>query len=90
MAQKLEPVYQRKVNEAFKKGTIVHFKFPVTSLQELTPLSKIISIEKTQGKTAFAHANKAQFSQFVVKGYPYTIIKNTSPAVKPKPKKGKK
>lgn len=83
-AQKLSQTEQRKVNEAFKKGTVVYFKFQVTSQQELPPLSKIISIERTQGKTVFAKANKAQFSKFIVKGYPYTITKTLNPRAKPK------
>jgi hypothetical protein len=47
----------------------------------------IITIDKNEGRIIFAHANKEQFSKFIVKGYPYTIIRNTNPAAKPKTKK---
>jgi hypothetical protein len=86
-AQKLSPGEQKRVNDIFKKGTVAYFKFPVTSTQEITPLSKMITIDKVQGRMVFAHANKDAFSKFIGKGYAFTIIKMTSPATKPKKKK---
>jgi hypothetical protein len=85
-AQQLSKAQQIKVNEALKSGKTVYFKFRVSSIQEIGPLAKIITVERNQGSEVYAHANKAQFSQFIVKGYPYTIIKNTKPATKVKPK----
>jgi hypothetical protein len=84
VAQKLTGTQQKKVNELFAKTKVVYFKFPVSSLQEAQPLSKIISIDSNQGKMIFAHANKEAFSKFIVKGYPYTIVKK--PASKTKKK----
>lgn len=85
-AQKLSPSQQAQVNEAFKNTKIAHFKFRVSSMQEVAPLAKIISIEKNQGSDIYAHADKAQFTQFITKGYPVTLIKNVKPAVKAKSK----
>lgn len=86
-AQKLSASEQKRVNDVFKKGKVAYFKFQVTSMQEVAPLAKIISIDKNQGRVIYAHANKDQFSKFIVKGYPYTIIKYTNPVAKPKTKK---
>lgn len=86
-AQKLTPAEQKRVNDIFKKGKIAYFKFQVTSIQEAKPLVQIITIDKNEGRMIFAHANKEQFSKFIGKGYPYTIIRNTNPAAKPKTKK---
>jgi hypothetical protein len=77
-AQKLSPIQQQKVNQLFKKSKVVYFKFPVTSMQEVSPLAKIISVDKTKGTTVFAHANKEAFSKFIVKNYPYTVVPHTA------------
>jgi hypothetical protein len=87
-AQKLSVTEQKRVNDIFKKGNTTYFKFPISSRQELLPLSKIITIDRTEGRVVYAHANKDQFSKFIGKGYPYTIVKTTNSATK-KPK-GKK
>ncbi|MDF2437756.1 MAG: hypothetical protein K0Q95_2132 [Bacteroidota bacterium] len=83
-AQKLSPTQQAQVNEAFKNSKTARFKFRVSSMQEVAPLAKIISIEKNQGSEIYAHVTKAQFSQFITKAYPYTLIKNPKPATKVK------
>jgi hypothetical protein len=85
-AQNITPAQQAKINEAFKNGKIAYFKFSVSSMQEVAPLSKIITIEKNQGRIVYAHATKPQFAQFISKGYPYTLIKSTKPAAKIKSK----
>jgi len=72
-AQKLNPTQQKKVDEIFKKGSVVYFKFPVSSAQEVTPIAKEISVDKMVGTMVFAHATKDQFSKFIVRNYPYTI-----------------
>ena len=73
-AQKLSAVQQKKVDDVFKKGSVVYFKFPVNSVQEVSPISKDIKVEKMQGTMVFAHATKDQFSKFIVRNYPYTVI----------------
>ncbi|MCE3279460.1 MAG: hypothetical protein K0S44_1651 [Bacteroidetes bacterium] len=87
VAQKLSAKEQKKVNDIFKKGKTAYFKFPVSSVQEVKPLSQIITVDRMEGKMCFAHANKDAFSKFIVKGYPYTIIKVTNSGTKPKSKK---
>jgi len=88
-AQTLSIDQQKKVNNIFSKGDIVHFKFPVASSQEVAPISKEISIEKMQGTMVFAHATKEQFSKFIMRNYPYTVesyskVPTKTKAAKPK------
>jgi hypothetical protein len=75
-AQKLSAVQTQKVNELFKSRSVVHFKFTVNSTQEIAALAKVISIDKGQGKTVFAHADKKQFSHFITKNYAYTVVQS--------------
>lgn len=99
-AQNLNAIQQKKVDDIFKKGAVVYFKFPVNSVQEVTPLSKDIKVDKMQGSMVFAHATKDQFSKFIVKNYPYTVLSygkstakaktTTSKSGKSKPKSTKK
>jgi hypothetical protein len=86
-AQKLNASEQKRVDEVFKKGQMAYFKFPISSTQEIPPLTKIITVDKKEGRMVFAHTNKEGFSKFILKGYPYTIIKVTSPPAKTKKKK---
>lgn len=74
-AQKLDVATQKKVDDIFKKGEVVYFKFPVSSSQEVAPIAKEISVDKMQGTMVYAHADKEQFSKFIVRNYPYTIEK---------------
>jgi hypothetical protein len=87
IAQKLSAKEQKKVNDIFKKGKTAYFKFPVSSVQEVKPLAQVITVDRMEGKMCFAHANKDAFSKFIVKGYPYTIIKVSSTGTKTKSKK---
>jgi len=85
-AQKLSPVQQNKVNDVFKNKTVVYFKFPVSSMQEASGLSKIIKIDSNKGNMIFAHATKDQFSKFIAKNYAYTVIPHSAPKAKVKVK----
>ena len=86
-AQKLSPTQEKKVNEIFKSKKVAYFKFPVTSMQEIAPLTKMISIDGNKGSMVMAHATKEQFKKFIVRNYAYTIVPNPKPKGKPKPKK---
>lgn len=79
-SQKLSGDQQKKVDALFAKKKVLHFKFKVNSLQEVTALSKIISIDGNKGTLVSAHATKPQFSQFITKNYAYTVA--PAPAVK--------
>jgi hypothetical protein len=73
IAQKLSYAQQKQVDDLFKNRQVVYFKFNVRSMQEAQGLSKIISIDKAQGATFYAHATKLQFSSFITKNYAYTV-----------------
>jgi hypothetical protein len=87
-AQKITPAQEKKVDDIFKNKQVVYFKFPVSSMQEIGPLTKIISIDGNKSTMVQAHATKDQFKGFIVKNYPYTIEPNPKPKGKPgaKPK----
>ena len=73
-AQQLTPPQQATVNKLFKTSDVVYYKFKVHSMSEIPQFSKIMSIDKQDGGTLYAHANKAQFSQFIRINYAYTVI----------------
>lgn len=82
-AQKITPAQDKKVEDLFKSKKVVYFKFPVSSMQEIGPLTKIISIDGNKSTMVQAHATKEQFKGFIVKNYPYTIEPNPRPKGKP-------
>ncbi|MEO6904179.1 MAG: hypothetical protein ABI315_13655 [Bacteroidia bacterium] len=86
--KKITPAQEKKVDDIFKNKEVVHFKFPVSSMQEIGPLTKIISIDGNKSTMVSAHATKEQFKGFIVKNYPYTIEPSPTPKAKPgaKPK----
>ena len=96
IAQQLTPPQQTAVNKLFKTSKVVYLKFTVRSLQEIPQFSKILSVDKAQGALVFAHANKAQFSQFIRMNYAYTVLpapgakKKTTKAAPAKAKKAVK
>jgi hypothetical protein len=83
LAQKLNPSQQKQVDQLFAKNKTVYFTFPVSSFQEIGPLSKVISIEGNKGMVVSAHATKDQFTRFIVKNYAYKVVpaKRTAPKV---------
>ena len=91
-AQSLSVDQQKKVNAIFSKGSVVYFKFPVSSAQEVTPISKEIKVDKMVGTMVFAHATKDEFSKFIVRNYPYTVerYEKSATSTKAKPKSIKK
>ncbi|MGZ4034153.1 MAG: hypothetical protein ACXVPU_00110 [Bacteroidia bacterium] len=81
-AQQLTPPQQQAVNKLFKTSNVVYFKFKVHSLSEVPQFAKILSVDKSDGGNVSAHANKAQFTQFIKMNYAYTVASN--PAAKKK------
>ncbi len=64
------------INEIFSKKGEVNFSFKYKNKQQLNELSKIISIDhKTNAHTAYAYANKKEFTEFLKQNIEYTIIK---------------
>lgn len=96
IAQQLTPAQQQTINKLFKTSNVAYFKFKVRSMQEVPQFAKIVSVDKTKGAEVSAHANKAQFSQFIRMNYAYTVTPGgavkkkavkTTPAKKPPVKK---
>lgn len=82
-AQNITSAQKEKVERLFKTDTVIRFTFTVHSMQEIAPLAKIVCIDKTKSTLVFAHANKEQFSKFIVKNYAYLV---DEPVKKPAPK----
>ena len=59
----------------------VYFKFECQSRDELSRLTKIISIDNVKNGTVFAYANSGQFEQFKALGYDYIILPRPSSLV---------
>jgi hypothetical protein len=91
-AQQISPTQQKKVNDLYKHASVVYFQIVVSSSQEIASLAKIVSVDGAKGTAVRAHATKDQFTKFIVKNYPYTVIptpagKGGKPATKPATKK---
>lgn len=73
-AQQLTPPQQAAVNKLFKSSDLAYYKFKVHSLSEIPQFAKTMSIDKHEGALVYAHATKAQFSQFIRINYAYTVL----------------
>lgn len=74
IAQQLTSQQQQAVNKLFKTSNVVYFKFNVHSMQEIPDFGKLFTVDKAKGAQVSAHANKAQFTQFIRMNYAYTVI----------------
>jgi hypothetical protein len=95
-AQQMTPAQKKKVNDLFKNKSVLYFEFVVSSAQEIGGLAKIVTVDGAKGTKARAHATKEQFSKFIVKNYPYTVLPTPAgkggkakPGTKPAAKKKK-
>jgi hypothetical protein len=82
-AQQMSPAQKKKVDDLFKNKSVLYFEFVVSSSQEIGSIAKIVSVDGAKGTKGRAHATKDQFSKFIVKNYPYTVL--PTPAGKAKP-----
>lgn len=73
IAQKLTPPQQQQLNNLFKTKKVVYFKFRVNSMQEVSQMAKIISVDKVKGIEVAAHGTKEQFTKFLPFNYKYTV-----------------
>lgn len=55
------------------KGEI-YFRFEIISADDLTTLTRMISIDQVKGKEVHAYANRLEFSKFLELNIPYTIL----------------
>lgn len=61
-------------DDYFERNGEVYFRFRVFSKNELSELTKIISIDKYDGKWITAYANKDEFRKFEKKGYTVEVL----------------
>ncbi len=61
-------------DQYFEKNGEVYFRFPVFNKTELQEITKIISIDKFDGKMVTAYANKDQFRKFQKTGYKVEVL----------------
>ncbi|HEX7356875.1 MAG TPA: hypothetical protein VF270_04105, partial [Ignavibacteriaceae bacterium] len=67
----------------FKENHEVYFSFNISDKQELTQLSRIISIDHLNGSTVYAYANENEFREFEKHDYPYTILPHPGKLIVP-------
>lgn len=71
--------YQKTINKVFKDKGEIYFKFKIQDRQELSSLTKIISIDNVKGKTVYAYANRKGFLKFLETGkYKYKVLPKPS------------
>src|SRR5574338_195034 len=67
----------------FKENHEVYFSFNISDKQELTQLSRIISIDHLNGSTVYAYANENEFREFAKLNYLYTILTHPGKLIVP-------
>ncbi len=67
---------EQTVDMLFARKGEVYFTFNITSREEISHLTKIISIDNVKNGVVSAIANKREFSKFITLGYAYTIQPN--------------
>ncbi len=70
-------------DQYFKENHEVYFSFNISDKQELTSLSRIISIDKLSGNTVYAYANLSEFRQFEQLNYQYTVLTHPGKLIQP-------
>ncbi len=70
-------------DQYFKENHEVYFSFKIGDKQELTSLSRIISIDKLSGNTVYAYANLSEFRQFEQLNYHYTVLTHPGKLIQP-------
>ncbi len=74
-------------SEYFKANREVYFTFEVKAHEELSILTKIISLDNVEGKKVYAYANEKEFNEFLKLKYDYKILPH--PGDVPQQKMGK-
>ena len=72
---------QTEVDLLFAKKGEVYFTFNVTSREEVSRLTKIISIDDVKNGAVSAIANKREFARFLTYNYNYTVQPNPNETV---------
>ena len=67
---------QQILDENFTKNSEIYFTFSIFDREEISVLTKVISIDNVKGKTVYAYANRKEFGKFLDLGYSYTILQH--------------
>jgi len=51
-----------------------YFSFPVNGREDISKITKMISIDNVRNDTVWAYANPEQFVKFAKEGYPVTLL----------------
>ncbi|MCX6231892.1 MAG: M14 family zinc carboxypeptidase [Bacteroidetes bacterium] len=62
------------IGKIIANKTEFHFKFSITSKEEISKLTTIISIDKVVGNQVYAYANQAEFAKFLQLNYNFQLI----------------
>lgn len=73
-AQTITKQQEKKVNKLFKHKTELYFTFQIADKNEITMLTRIISIDNVKSNQVWAYANKNEFKKFIVLNYKYTVL----------------
>ncbi|NVO02372.1 MAG: hypothetical protein HXX09_06675, partial [Bacteroidetes bacterium] len=71
---------QQKVNQSndvnilFADTPEIYFSFNVTSKEEISIVTRIVSIDNVKNNQVFAYANKKEFKEFVKMGFDYKLL----------------
>src|ERR1035437_7522042 len=58
----------------FTNNGEIYFSFQIFNRDEISVLTKIISIDNVKGNEVYAYANRKEFSHFLDLEYAYTIL----------------
>jgi hypothetical protein len=65
---------QQILDGLFTKNGEIYFSFQIFDRDEITVLTRIISIDNVKGNEVYAYANRKEFSRFLDLGYTYAIL----------------
>lgn len=74
---------QNNNKDPFKGKKEIYFTFSIQSKNEISYLTKVISIDNVKENTVWAYANIKQFAKFASLGYNYTLLPNPGSLINP-------
>lgn len=85
-SQDLTKKQQHTVDKLFRKTGEIYFTFNINSRNDISDITKIISIDNVKGLKVWAYANREGFKNFLLLGIPYTILPHPHTFANPKTK----
>lgn len=78
-----QPVNQQVIDSIFNPNGEICFKFRIRNKQELSRLTRIISIDDVRRNIVIAYANRSEFEEFLKLGKEYKILQSPGTLIKP-------